>query len=93
MISALIWLRSLASRFESGSISPFRAHIADQNGVIRCEPDQEPSAEDIMKMDWLCDNVDGSIPEYDELIPQSKGLVQLLGLHRDAILPKKGEIR
>ena len=68
-----------------GSISPFGAHITDQNGVLRCEEGEELSTEEILNMDWLCDNVDGTIPQYDELIPQSKGLVQLLGLCRNTL--------
>ena len=42
-------------------------------------------------MDWLCDNVEGSIPGYDEIIPQARELVQLLGVYRDSIPPQKEE--
>ena len=36
-------------------------------------------------MDWLCDNVEGRIPEFDELLPSSQTLVRELGLHRESI--------
>ncbi len=68
-----------------GTISPFGTHITDQNGILRCETGEELSAEEIMNIDWLCDNVEGTIPQYEELIPQSKGLVQLLGLGRNTL--------
>jgi hypothetical protein len=44
-----------------------------------------------MSMDWLCDNVDGCIPGYDQLMPQSRELVRLLGIYRDSIPPEKEE--
>ena len=44
-------------------------------------------------MDWLNDNVEGHIPEFDELLPQSRNLVRLLGVHRETIPPDKGEIQ
>ena len=43
-----------------------------------------------MRMDWLCDNVEGSIPAFDDLLPQSRALVRLIGLYRDAIPPETG---
>jgi hypothetical protein len=36
-------------------------------------------------MDWLCDNVIGSIPTYEEIIPTSRNMVQELGVFRDKI--------
>ena len=41
-----------------------------------------------MNMDWLCDNVDGSIPAYEELLPASRPLVRQLGLDRDQLPPE-----
>ena len=45
--------------------------------------------EEILNMDWLCDAVDGSIPEYDQLLPRSRGIVRLQGVYRDRIPPEK----
>ena len=36
--------------------------------------------EDIMKMDWLVDNVIGDIPSIDELIEGAKPVVELKGV-------------
>ena len=42
-------------------------------------------------MDWLCDNVEGSIPRFEELLPMSHSLVRLLGVYRDDLPPVKEE--
>ena len=42
-----------------------------------------------MDMDWLCDNIEGSIPSYDELLPFAKETVRLFGLSRNLIIPEK----
>ena len=40
-------------------------------------------------MDWLCSNVTGSIPSFDEILPMAQPLVRELGLYRDSIPPEK----
>jgi hypothetical protein len=35
---------------------------------------------ELMQMDWLCENVVGSFPKYDEIIPVSRPMVDLLGI-------------
>ena len=43
-------------------------------------------------MDWLCDNVTGSIPTFDEILPSAQPLVRELGLYADTI-PAEKEIK
>ena len=31
-------------------------------------------------MDWLCENVIGTFPAYDQLLPNAKTMVELMGL-------------
>ena len=38
---------------------------------------------------WLCENVDGRIPSYEELSEKSQKIVRLQGIYRDAIPPEK----
>lgn len=64
----------------SGDISPFKSKIYDQNGVLRCDGEHELGAEEIMGMDWFCDNVEGRLPELNELLPQSVEMAKLLGI-------------
>ncbi len=71
-----------------GIADPFRAVIRDQQGVLRCDGSSELAPLDRMNMDWLCDNVIGQIPTYDEILPASRPLVRLLGLERDRLLPE-----
>ena len=76
----------------SGSIDPFYAKLVDQNGVVRNPGDRTFTAEEVMNMDWLLDNVDGSIPSFNEILPVSQQLVRLLGLKRNEILPTPEEV-
>jgi len=64
----------------SGTISPFKSLIYDQKGRLRCDGELELSAGEIMGMDWLCDNVEGSIPALEQLRPESVELARLLGI-------------
>lgn len=75
----------------NGFVDPFKTRITDQNGVLRCDGEHELGAEEIMRMDWFCDNVDGVIPAFDELLPKSRGLVRLLGVYRNSLPPEKEE--
>ena len=57
--------------------------------VIRNDGSSVFSPETILHMDWLCDNVDGTIPAYDELAPRGQSIVRLQGIYRDRIPPQK----
>ena len=72
-----------------GTIDPFRRKITSQDGVIRNDGSSVFSPETILHMDWLCDNVDGTIPTYDELAPRGQSIVRLQGIYRDQIPPQK----
>jgi hypothetical protein len=39
------------------------------------------SPEELLHMDWLCENVSGSIPHIDDVLPISKEMVRLLGVY------------
>lgn len=72
----------------TGIFHPFAGPVTDQNGILRCEESDVISPEDIMTMDWLVDNVIGTIPLIDELEESAKPVVQLRGL--DTTTPDKG---
>ena len=38
-----------------------------------------------MKMDWLCENVVGHIPTLEEVIPESRATVKLLGVFEEDV--------
>ena len=72
-------------------IDPFLTPIRDQQGRQISDGNRRFAPEELMGMDWLCENVEGAIPGFEELLPQSQGLVRLLGLYRDSIPPKTEE--
>lgn len=72
-------------------LDPFKCRIVDQNGVLRNDSLTVFKPDELMKMDWLCENVDGRIPRYEELRPESLDTVRILGLYRDEIPPVKEE--
>ena len=82
---AKMLMRGISTDF----IHPFRTRITDQSGVLRNDGSRDFTVAELMQMNWLCDNVDGRIPSFDELIPESRDTVRLLGLYRDEILPEK----
>ena len=70
----------LKSDISKGDISPFYGRIYDQNGVLRNKDQKEMTHQDIMNMDWLLDNVTGTIPSMDSLIDKAKTVVELKGV-------------
>lgn len=75
-----------------GTIDPFACRMVDQDGVVRVQEGRCLSAEEVIHMDWLLENVVGSVPAFDDLLPVSQQLVRILGLHRDQIKPETEEV-
>ena len=75
----------LRNGIKSGVIDPFRRKIVAQGGVVKNDGLRTLGAEALLHMDWLCENVHGTIPAYDELLPISRPTVRLLGIYRDTI--------
>ena len=72
-----------------GMADPFRRRVLDQSGVLRCDGERALSPEELIGMDWLCDNVEGTIPAFEELREKSRSLVRLLGVYRGELPPEK----
>ncbi len=72
-----------------GSILPFERAIRSQDGTVRSDGTHFFQPEEIMRMDWLVENVDGTLPAYDELLPMARTIVRLQGVYRDSIPPEK----
>lgn len=70
-----------------GTIDPFCRKILAQDGSVKNEGDRGFTPEELLDMDWLCENVTGSIPKYEELLPYSRGMVKLLGVY-----PQESEV-
>jgi basic membrane lipoprotein Med (substrate-binding protein (PBP1-ABC) superfamily) len=64
----------------SGDIVPFYGEIYAQDGTLKNKANEAMNPEDIMKMDWLVENVIGSIPVSWELVDGAKPVVELKGV-------------
>ena len=73
----------IRSGLYQGTMDPFLRRIVDQKGVVRCDGTQPLTPDELVKMDWLCDNVIGHIPTIDEVIPESRATVNLLGVFQE----------
>lgn len=72
-----------------GSILPFERPFRSQDGTLRSDGTHFFTPEEILRMDYLAENVEGAIPSYEELLPMSRSLARLQGVYRDAIPPEK----
>lgn len=79
----------LRSGLETGSIHPFQRSIRDQAGALRSDGSHWFSPEEVLRMDWLCDCVEGTIPPFQDLLPFAQTITRLQGVYRDAIPPEK----
>ena len=66
----------------SGSFSPFSGTIYTQDGLVRDVPPEGITAEEIITMDWLNDNIVGTIPAMDDLVEDAKPIVQVQGVEK-----------
>ncbi len=64
----------------NGDFRPFTGPIATQEGVISQEEHEHLSPADIISMNWLAENVVGSLPEWNTLNEEGKALVDVQGV-------------
>jgi len=65
----------------TGAFSPFEGELRDQSGALRCAADRRLTPAEILCMDYLADNIVGTLPQLDELIESAQPLVRLQGIH------------
>ncbi len=82
----------LQQSITDGSFSPFAQRIRAQDGTLMTDGSQDLTTEQLLHMDWLCNRVNGSIPSYEELLPQSRRIVRLQGVYRDQIPPEQEDL-
>ena len=63
----------------SGLCRPFRGPFRAQNGEVIDKDRQGLSFEQIITMEWLAENVEGSIPTYEQLNDEGKATVESAG--------------
>jgi hypothetical protein len=79
----------LRQGLQDGSIDPFLRPITAQDGTVKNDGSHCFTPDEILHMDWLCDNVEGSIPQFDDILPISQPMVRALGVYRDEIPAEK----
>jgi len=74
------------------TLDPFRRKLTTQDGRIISDGSRRLSPDELLRMDWLCHNVIGSIPTFDEILPMSQSIVRELGIYKDQIPAIKEKI-
>ena len=81
--------RILRQGLIDGTIDPFRRRIVAQDGSVKNDGSHSLTPDEVLRMDWLCDNVEGHIPGFEELEGYAKPIVRQLGIYRDRIPVEK----
>jgi hypothetical protein len=77
----------------NGTLDPFCRKVIAQDGRVINDGSSTLSMEELLHMDWLCENVEGEIPAFDKLAHFAKAIVRELGVYRDTIpMEKEGEL-
>lgn len=66
-------------------LNPFSGILFSQDGVVKNSADNIMSPEEIVKMDWLAENVIGIIPKKKNLVEDAKPVVQTQGLENQKL--------
>ena len=75
----------LRKGLQTGTIDPFFRMIRSQDGTVRNDGSRSLTPDEILHMDWLCENVEGEIPGFEQILPISRDMVRALGVYRDEI--------
>lgn len=70
----------LKSTISSDVFNPFSGVLYSQEGVVQDKPNQSMLPEEIMTMDWLAENVVGSIPKKEELTETAAPVIKQQGV-------------
>jgi basic membrane lipoprotein Med (substrate-binding protein (PBP1-ABC) superfamily) len=70
----------LKATISSEKFNPFSGILYSQTGVVQEDPERSMLPEEIMTMDWLAENVIGSIPTKDELTEQAEPVIKQQGV-------------
>lgn len=70
----------LKHTISAGEFNPFSGILYSQTGIVKDHPDTSLSPEEIMSMDWLAENVIGTIPRMEELTEQAQPVLNQQGV-------------
>lgn len=72
-----------------GTVNPFLRKVVSQDNTIRNDGTNIFTPEEILHMNWLCDNVIGGLPGFESLSAKAQEITRLQGIYRDRIPPQK----
>ena len=78
----------LRQGLRSGTLDPFARRIIAQDGTVKNDGTRRLSADELLHMDWLCENVNGTIPQFDEVLPFAQPMLREMGVYKDSIPPE-----
>lgn len=70
----------LKATISSERFNPFSGILYSQTGIVQEDPDGSMLPEEIMTMDWLAENVIGSIPTKEELTEHAEPVIKQQGV-------------
>lgn len=73
----------LKTTISSEQFNPFSGVLYSQTGLVTDSPDRSLSPEEIMTMDWLAENIIGSIPNKQELKEQAVAVIDQQGVKKE----------
>ena len=79
----------LRHNLQNGTLDIFHRRITAQDGTLKNDGTVHFTPDELLHMDWLCDNVDGCIPKFDEILPFAQPMVRELGVYKDQIPVEK----
>ena len=82
---ARVMAEVLRSGIRNRTLDPFYRKLVTQDGRVISDGFRRLSPDELLRMDWLCHNIIGSIPTFDELLPMSQSIVRELGVYKDKI--------
>lgn len=73
----------LKTAISSESFNPFSGILYSQDGIVVDDPNRSLLPEEIMAMDWLAENIIGSIPKMEELKEQAAPVISQQGVKKE----------
>ncbi|MDO4619546.1 MAG: BMP family ABC transporter substrate-binding protein [Lachnospiraceae bacterium] len=78
-------VNTLKKALVAGTLNPFDGELHSQEKLIKAADSPRLSNEEIIRMNWLNDNVVGSIPVMEELNESAKDTVQVSGVNESSV--------
>lgn len=73
-------VKFLRKMISAGEFNPFAGILYSQTGMVQGDPKRVMTPEEIATMDWLAENIIGSIPKENELKEQAKPVLKQQGV-------------